>query len=405
MSYQRIKLVDLLVPISKQIQPKDFGDKVYIGLEHLKSGNISFTDVGVASQVKSTKWEFQSGDILYGKLRPYLNKCAVADRNGICSTDILVLRANKDVDAKYVAYCLSGSDFVAYANATVSGMNLPRTTWSKFNDYEVVVPVTNDGKPDLAEQKHISSQLDKVFFDITKGVAEIESQEKWLATLKKTLLANSLSNAEWETCQLGELLDYRNGLWNGKDGALVRAKVIRVTEMKDDGTYDLSTAKELQVEERKLASRKVVPNSILLERSGGGENKPVGRVVFFGDDVLNDTYSFSNFTTLLIPKTDLVVPKYLFYFVYYFHLSGNTKQLQKAVTGIRNLEFAKYLEQKVPIPFRNGKPDLVEQGKIVDELDKNLEMSEKMRIIVARQSKLFFSLRSSVLNQSFQMQT
>src|SRR3989338_4259470 len=107
---------------------------------------------------------------------------------------------------------------------------------------------------------------------------------------------------EWKTLKLGELLDYKNGLWAGKKGGFVRAKVIRMTEMKDNGTYNLSTAKELQVEERKLETRKVIPNSILLERSGGGENKPVGRVVIFGDDVLNDVYSFSNFTTLLIPK-------------------------------------------------------------------------------------------------------
>lgn len=182
---------------------------------------------------------------------------------------------------------------------------------------------------------------------------------------------------EWKTLQLGELLDYRNGLWAGKDGEFTRAKVIRVTEMRDNGTYDLSTAKELQVEARKLTTRRVVPNSILLERSGGGENKPVGRVILFGDDVLDDVYSFSNFTTLLIPKADLVIPKYLFYFVYFFHLSGKTKNLQKAVTGIRNLEFAKYLEQEVALPFKNNKPDLAEQKRITDKLDKVFMEIEK----------------------------
>jgi len=182
---------------------------------------------------------------------------------------------------------------------------------------------------------------------------------------------------EWRTLQLGELLDCRNGLWAGKDGEFTRAKVIRVTEMRDNGTYDLSTAKELQVEARKLTTRKVVPNSILLERSGGGENKPVGRVILFGDDVLDDVYSFSNFTTLLIPKADLVTPKYLFYFAYFFHLSGKTKNLQKAVTGIRNLEFSKYLEQEVSVPFKDNKPDLAEQKRITDKLDKVFMEIEK----------------------------
>ncbi|OGL62858.1 hypothetical protein A2839_02880 [Candidatus Uhrbacteria bacterium RIFCSPHIGHO2_01_FULL_47_10] len=197
---------------------------------------------------------------------------------------------------------------------------------------------------------------------------------------------------EWKTLKLGELLDYKNGLWAGKKGGFVRAKVIRMTEMKDNGTYNLSTAKELQVEERKLETRKVIPNSILLERSGGGENKPVGRVVIFGDDVLNDVYSFSNFTTLLIPKTDLVYPKYLFYFVYFFHLSGKTKNLQKAVTGIRNLEFAKYLEQDVPMPFKNGKPDLVEQKRIADDLDKIQLLQKCTDTDIEKSENLFSSI-------------
>ncbi|MDP3785100.1 MAG: restriction endonuclease subunit S [bacterium] len=206
---------------------------------------------------------------------------------------------------------------------------------------------------------------------------------------------------EWRTLQLGELLDYRNGLWAGKDGEFTRAKVIRVTEMRDNGTYDLSTAKELQVEARKLTTRKVVPNSILLERSGGGENKPVGRVILFGDDVLDDVYSFSNFTTLLIPKADLVTPKYIFYFVYFFHLSGKTKNLQKAVTGIRNLEFAKYLEQKVAVPFKDGKPDLAEQKRIADKLDKVFAELERGLSSVVKNSSQTNTLKQSVLADAF----
>ncbi len=205
----------------------------------------------------------------------------------------------------------------------------------------------------------------------------------------------------WRKLKLGNLIDYQNGLWVGKTGKFTRAKVVRVTEMKDNGTYDLSTAKELQVEERKLEKRRIVPNSILLERSGGGENKPVGRVVLFGDDVLNDVYSFSNFTTLLFPKVDVVLPKYIFYFLYFFHLSGKTKLLQKAVTGIRNLEFKKYLEQELPIPFKNGKPDLAEQKRIADKLDKVFAKTEKGADIASKEKAQTALLKKSLLTKVF----
>lgn len=184
-------------------------------------------------------------------------------------------------------------------------------------------------------------------------------------------------NMEWQSLKLADLIEYQNGLWAGKTGAFTKAKVIRATEMRDNGSYDLSSAKELQVEKRKLDTRRVSPNSILLERSGGGENKPVGRVVIFGDDVSQGTYSFSNFTTLLLPKAEVVVPKYLFYSLYFFHLSGKTKLLQKAVIGIRNLDFTGYLDQEIQLPFKNGKPDLAEQKRIADKLDAVFSGTEK----------------------------
>jgi len=259
--------------------------------------------------------------------------------------------------------------------------------------------------PDIAEQRKIADRLDNVFEEVVNGITLITKENNQTNEYKQSLLSNVFSTPDFQLVKLGELLEYRNGLWAGKSGKLTDAKVIRVTEMRDDGSYDLSTAKELKVEERKLNTRKVTPNTILLERSGGGENKPVGRVILFGNNVLEDTYSFSNFTTLLIPKTELVLPKYLFYFTYNFHLSGNTKNLQKAVTGIRNLDFTKYLEQEVPIPFKNGKPDLDRQKIMTDELDNGFATSEKLRDLFNKQERYFISLRSSVLNKYFQLTT
>lgn len=206
---------------------------------------------------------------------------------------------------------------------------------------------------------------------------------------------------ETKTLKLNQLTDYRSGLWAGKTDALTPAKVIRVTEMRENGTYDLSTAKELDVETKKLETRRVAPSTILLERSGGGENKPVGRVIFFGDDVLGGVYSFSNFTTLLLPNTNLVDPKYLFYALYFFHLSGQTKSLQKAVTGIRNLEFPKYLEQEILIPFKDGEPDFIEQKRIVEKLDKVFAETEKGLSIIRKKDARTSALKQSLLSRIF----
>lgn len=170
--------------------------------------------------------------------------------------------------------------------------------------------------------------------------------------------------------KLNDLVDYKNGLWTGKKAPFQKAKVVRATEFNEDGSYNLSTAKELDVEVKQIQERIIKPGQILLERSGGGENKPVGRVILFKDDVNNSIYSFSNFTTLLKPNETLAYPQYLFYYLHFFYTSGKTNDYQKAVIGIRNLEFKRYLELDIPVPYKNNQPDLVEQERIAKKINK-----------------------------------
>lgn len=400
MSYQKLKLKDLLVPISKQIQPKDFGDKVYVGLEHLKSGDISLTDVGIASQVKSTKWEFQSGDILYGKLRPYLNKCAVANRNGICSTDILVLRVNKNVDAKYVAYCLTGGDFVAYANNTVSGMNLPRTTWSKFNDYEVTVPVTNDGKPDLAEQKRITDKLDKVFMEIEKGLLVVEKNSSQTNTLKQSILVDAYFGSDFINTKLSEIAEINPR----KDfGILKTSDEVSFVPMDsvDDvtGTITKRQARKLGTvskgytffKEGDVIFAKITP---CMENGKCAVTRELINGVGFGS------------TEFYIVRANAdILPEYLWHFLRQESVRGEAKTHFTGAAGHKRVpkDFMENLE--IPVPIKNGKPDIQEQRRIVDELGKVSALSAQLSKLLHEQERSFVSLRSSVLNQSFQMQT
>src|SRR5256885_16344343 len=80
----------------------------YIGLENIESHTGQLLSVPAISdnEIKSTKNIFHSGDILYGKLLPYLNKVYLAKEEGICSTDFWVFRAISAVDPEYVIYYL-----------------------------------------------------------------------------------------------------------------------------------------------------------------------------------------------------------------------------------------------------------------------------------------------------------
>lgn len=101
----------------------------YVGLEHLPRRSMWLPDSAVASGVTSGKSVFSEGDVLFGKLRPYFHKVVGAAADGICSTDILVIRAN-DPDLRGLVLAAAASDeAVALATASSEGTRMPRTNW------------------------------------------------------------------------------------------------------------------------------------------------------------------------------------------------------------------------------------------------------------------------------------
>jgi len=98
--WSAVKLSLLIAPSKEKVEPHTCPDAPYLNLAHIESHTNRIFSHGRAAEVKSTKTVFHPGDVLYGKLRPYLNKVAVPDFGGICSTDILVFRPLPVVEPK-----------------------------------------------------------------------------------------------------------------------------------------------------------------------------------------------------------------------------------------------------------------------------------------------------------------
>jgi type I restriction enzyme S subunit len=112
----------------QQIKPDAIADEVpYVGLEHVSS--VSGThDWVLASEagLKSAKFRFSQGDVLFGKLRPGLRKVAVARCAGVCSTDLVPLRPVRPHTAHLIAYQLRSEELASQISRLVAGANLPR---------------------------------------------------------------------------------------------------------------------------------------------------------------------------------------------------------------------------------------------------------------------------------------
>lgn len=183
-------LGDFAVNVTKSAKVADIkSDDVYIGLEHIERRNISLVNTGLGGDVESNKYCFKKMDILFGKLRPYFHKVCFAPFDGICSTDILVIRPKKKHLFGYCLFAFFQNDVVEYANLGSGGTRMPRTSWETLSQYQVAVP---------DESKLIK------FNEIAQSFVEkIEQNQKQIRTLEKlrdTLLPKLMSGEVRVAC-------------------------------------------------------------------------------------------------------------------------------------------------------------------------------------------------------------
>lgn len=176
--WEVVRLEEIASIRNETIHPEYALNEIYVGLEHIIPSQIKLNNWGNSSEVKSTKNIFYKGDILYGKLRPYLDKSVICDMNGICSTDIIVLKSDTDIiDNIFLAYIIHHDFFIKFAIKTMTGVNHPRTSWSKLKHLSIPLPP-------LPEQKAIANVLSAVQENIEKTEAVINSTKE----LKKSLM-------------------------------------------------------------------------------------------------------------------------------------------------------------------------------------------------------------------------
>lgn len=176
----------------------------------------------------------------------------------------------------------------------------------------------------------------------------------------------------WEYKTLGECCEKINGLWKGKKEPFVNVGVIRNANFTKEMTLDFSNIEYLYVEEKQFKTRKLRKGDLIVEKSGGSEKQPVGRAVLFLKE--EGDYSFSNFTSVLrILNKDELLYNFLYKYLLYIYRRGDTKSMQKATTGIHNIEFEKYLNIQVPII------PMDEQRRIVSYFDSSFKLIDEIK--------------------------
>lgn len=190
----------------------DFSNDIkYVGLEHLEKdkGIVGFSS---ADKVKSTKNAFKEGQILYGRLRPYLNKHDITSFDGVCSTDILVFEATNLVANVLVDKFFNLPFFIEYVVSNSKGINLPRVS-------EETVLNTTFPLPPLSEQQRIVERIEELFAKLDEAKERLQEVAESFAVRKAAILhkaftgeltkqwrrENGVSDESWEERLLGDV--------------------------------------------------------------------------------------------------------------------------------------------------------------------------------------------------------
>lgn len=184
-------VADIYDSVKGSVDPMDSEILPYIGLEHLSKGG-GIESIGSSENLQSIKTGFQSGDVLYGKLRPYLNKHAVVDFAGVCSTDIIVFRTKGEYPARFLDYFFGLPSVIQRTSEQSKGINLPRVNTSIISALEIPIPP-------VKEAARIVAKLDKAMQRVEASQERLEKLPGLLKQFRQAVLAAAISGRLTET--------------------------------------------------------------------------------------------------------------------------------------------------------------------------------------------------------------
>jgi len=185
--WARTTLEDLVRPKSERVSPTTQPDAPYIGLEHVQPHTNVILGTVPASNMTSSSASFDAGDILYGRMRPYLNKVVRPTFSGLASAEFIILPKSEAVDPCFLLKRISSIDFVEFACSQYEG-DRPRVKFDALGKFQIDLPP-------IPEQARIVIKLEELLTDLDMGVAELQTAQKKLAQYRQSLLKAAVEGA------------------------------------------------------------------------------------------------------------------------------------------------------------------------------------------------------------------
>lgn len=404
---------------TRKAEPEEIPDDAWIlELEDVEKdvskiiGRLTFGE----RKSKSTKNRFVKGDVLYGKLRPYLNKVVIADADGFCTTEIIPIKLTEATENRYVFYWLKHPRFLDYVTEVSHGLNMPRLgTEAGKNAPFVLAPV--------AEQKRIADKLDVLLGRVDASRARLDRIPPLLKRFRQSVLAAATSGqltedwrqaqstqvaavpvtpihhgsdtnqpppkgqvkatgecsesqaepnlhlAQWQTSTLGSCGHVSGGLTKNtkRESHSLRKPYLRVANVHAN-RLELTDVFDIGLTESEYLKTKLI-NGDLLIVEGNGSLEHLGRVALWSgelDDCVHQNH-------LIRWRTEGPLPQWVLFWLLSPRGRNYLMDLASTTTGLHTLSISKVSAVPIELPSMEEQKEIVRRVEVLFALADKLE--------------------------------
>jgi type I restriction enzyme, S subunit len=335
--------------------PASAGIERFVGLEHIEPENLHIRSWGLVADGTTFTSTFKRGQVLFGKRRAYQRKVAVADFDGVCSSDIYVFES-KDPNVllpELLPFICQSEGFFEYAVKTSAGSLSPRTNWAHLANYEFPLPPVD-------EQRRIADLLwaaDDVITEYRELVSKTEN-------LLKSKMREVMQNENWKLEPLEKLAIVERGkfahrprnlpkFYGGKYPFVQTGDIARCRG-------NLTTYEQTLSEEGKAISKSFPIDSIIMTIAA----------------VIGKT-AITTFETWTTDSLVGIIPQNIDVHFLEFYLRTQQQHLESVVatqTAQKNINLADLRPMLIPVPPKEEQKAIARQ---LLEIQNSLELQEQ----------------------------
>ena len=363
----------------------------YLSLEHIESGTgriLREPGDAISDEGNSTTFAFDERHVLYGKLRPYLNKVALPDFSGRCTTELIPLLPTNELARDYLAFVLRRNETVAITMRGKTGSRMPRADMDTLRDMEIPLPP-------LDEQLRIAARLREELSGVAQARAALEAQLAAAEALPAAHLRAVFQSTEaqhWPQRRLGDFGEIVGGIQKQPDRAPVKFhKAFLTVRNVQHGALDLSRVERFEVTPAEFARCRLQRGDLLIVE-GNGSLDHIGRNALFNED---GEWIHQNHIIRVRLASVPLSPKFVSH--YLNSETGRAQLIEKArtTTGLYTLSAGKIASLEIPAPAPR------QQAEIVTRLNAEYAATHTLRTALAAKLAEVEKLPAAILRAAF----